>query len=651
MDEIKTKVILEAEAKGFDRAQKVVDQIVGTVGGGSSKPSVLSQLDKALAGITSSLGKLEQSVTKITKASRDLDRESKRQERQPSDQQKREARPEPNFLRGLLQGVGVGQYLPGVTPAALAAQSAGVMVGRGAAGVARGVAGSAFSGMSGITQAFGALGTGGQVAAGMGQAAIASVEDALAFEQARTEGAFAADRSGSRVAAARAAARVAAQGIDLTDANSSYNARLAEIDKPSLRRRRQGTSVEDFGIASNYGPSASERRRMAAEQFSSNVHEAEQASAAAQRRAAGAAAEQAAYGLASTGQRFGLDFTETTRASTDLARARGGLRPTDRDLGAALGAQARYGVDLGTSGAVFRGARVGAGTGKGSEGDQLAALIGQATRQGLQGSDITQYLQRIAEGVARFETTGIPLATESTDAMARTLGDSGMAHSVAAGRAAAMTASVQGRAAQGLPSSATDFAALVHLGGFSGGGPEAALEARANLIGGKFKAGGVDELTKLFAGQVNTGPRGRAFGVERGFGQLGLSLNPDEAAALEAQSSGRMSPEQKEALESARAKLERGPQNASELANEGAGIVGGGLQRQAGIRNRRIATGLTSMTAVQDFEDRAARATQSFALMIDKMRILNPVLDELVHAFERVISATTGGSVSVQSGP
>lgn len=655
-----TRVILKGETEGFDKVQQVVDNVVGAVEGGGGNPGVIAALDKALSGIADSLGKIDAAVAGVAKSAEDLKgaaggagtsatagRRPPREPPRPGES----AGMDPSFLRGLLQGIGVAQYLPGVTPGALLMQAAGATTGRAAAGVGGGVGASAFTGIQGISSAFGSIPGVGPVAQGMAQAAIAAVEDALELQRAELDSAPVLSRGRARAAGAAELARALGQP-------------LAASQSPLLRQF-EGQTAGPMQTVFNHETGQVELRPVypgmggpgRADLLAADDASVTRMTADRERRARASAvraARAATYGedFEGLGERYGRDRTELTRDVGELMRARGGFfDPSTRGLGGALAARAGFGVDLATSGTLLRGERAGA-FGGGSpagldDGDRLAQMIGNALKLGLEGGEVVEHLQRMADGIRRFETTGIPLAAASIDSVASTLMGSGMTNSVAAGRAAALTAAVQKRASEGLPGSAVDFASLVHLGGYAGGGTEEALAARARLVRGDFQAGGMDQLTKLFGGQLGTGPFGRAFGVEQGFQRMGLSLNPDEAMALDARSQGgQLSKAQQEAIARAEGRFRRGFSNLGELEDDAAGAVGGGLQRQAGIRNIRRAAGEGALDVVQDFERRAAIASQAFAAIIDKAKLLAPILDALVDGFGEAVRVTTGKVVT-----
>lgn len=666
-DETKAKLVLEAEAKGFDAVQKTIENVIGAVDGTGGKSSMMTSLERTLQGITHSLSKLDEVVQRLSKSAKGIGDTSRKADGSGS---RSEERPDPSFLRGVLQGIGVAQYMPGMTPLALAKQTAGVSLGRGVSSLGRGIFGSAFTGMSGLAQSLSAL-PGGGMASGMAHSAIAAVEDALELERARMGAASMFDLRGTSAAAASARARTAQlwgpdaakafatqQGIDAysrTFSRQSLDLPVSEADRAAAER----AAANPWG----YGPRPTsrplgvedvERRASTAQGEATTSALAEFASRAqrAQDEAAAAARQRAMFGqdFQGLGVRYGLDEIALTGAAGQLLGARGGYLGQAQEGGglrAALAAQGRFGVDYGTSGQLLRGMRTGALSGQGPEGDQLARLIGRARGMGLEGSEVSEYLSQIAAGIQQFAATGIPIATDAQEGIARKLIDTGMSNSVAAARASNLASSIQGRAQQGLPGSAVDFAALVHLGGYQGGGSESALSARARLARGEFAPGGMEQMTRLFAQQLGTGPQGRAYGVEMGYRQLGLQLNPDEAAALEAQSAGRtLSPEQQARIEAAQTRLRARFGSADELDAEAQQSIGGGTRRQAEIRNKRIATGQTSMQAVQDFETRAAGTTQAFSHLIDKLRVLNPLLDTLADGFGDMVRSVTGANVS-----
>lgn len=678
MDEAKTKLVLEAETRGFDKVQKIVDDVVGTVEGSGTKAGALASLDKTLSSIAGSLSKLDDAVRTIAKSAGELDKRTKGTGGAGAGAQQRD----PNFVRGLLQGLGVGQYLPGATTGALAAQATGAMIGRGVRGIGGGIASSAFNGIGSLIQGLGSV-PGGGVVAGPMNAAVAAVEQALALQQAQQGAAFALDfGAGARAARGARAAVGPSASVATTSAASSYvtnaNAeRIAELEAfiadgykkaasgaPAYRDgtvfMREVEKAEETWRTLTEGGKAGDLYERAIEARAARAGgEAGSATMNAQDAAAASARFRALYGMsggdfAGLGVRYGMDQTELTRFASEVARSRGG---TIGAMGAGGGTQAALaasvlGIDAGTSGRVLRGVQIGA-MGGGSEGDVLARTIGRAMALGLEGSEIAEDIARTAQGIEQFERTGLPIAEGARTDIARALIGTSMAAPVAAGRAAAFTSSIQSRAMQGLPTGATDFASLVKLGGYSGGGTEEALEALFRMQRGEFTGENVNELARTFAGTLPTGPAGRAFGIQRGFSSLGMSLGPDEAQAFDLASRGEALPPalaaiRDKALERiANANKIQSAAKLDDLASQG---VGGGVQRQAGIRNTTLAAGMTAMSTVQDFEERTASATRAFGKLVDKLSLLNPLLDKFEGVVERTIEAATGSPARMSGG-
>lgn len=670
MDEVKTKLVLEAETRGFDKVQQVVDEVVGTVDGSGTKPGALASLDRTLASITSSIGKLDEAVKSIAKTAEGMKRGGggTGQGQQPQ-------KVEPNFLRGVLQGLGVGQYLPGATTGALAAQSAGTLLGRSVRGVGGGIVSSGFNGIGALISGAASLPGGGLVAGPM-QTAVGAVEQALALEQAQQGAAFALDLAGGSRAARRARAGAIApeEAGALSAASYTQNAnqeRMKELEAfiadgykkaatgaPAFRDgtvfMREVEKAEDLWRTLSDGGSAGDiTDRAIAERAKKQGEEAAKRAAEAQAEAESSARFRAMYGMsggdfAGLGVRYGMDQTELTRFASEVARARGG---TIGAMGEGGGTQAALaasvlGIDASTSGRVLRGATIGAMPGAGAEGDALASAIGRAMALGLEGSEIAEDIARTAQGIEQFERTGIPLADESRSDIARALVvGTGMAAPVAAGRAAAFTNSIQSRAMQGLPTGATDFAALTALGGYSGGGTEAAIESLFRMQRGDFTGDDVNALARTFGDVLPTGPGGRAFGIQRGFASLGMSLGPDEALAFDRSSRGEELPpaeaaRRDEALaRMAHANKIKTAGDVDAYASQG---VGGGTQRQAGIRNTAIGAGMTAMGSVQDFEARAMKMAATFSKVIEKLEILNPGLDKMAGIVDNIVNAATG---------
>jgi hypothetical protein len=649
MDEAKTKLVLEAETRGFDKVQQVVEDVVGVVDGSGTKPGALASLDRTLASITTSLGKLDEAVKSISKTADGMKRGGAGNGGQGTGQQ----RVDPNFLRGVLQGLGVGQYLPGATTGALASQATGAMIGRGVRGVGGGIISSGFNGIGSLISGAASLPGGGLVAGPM-QTAVGAVEQALALEQAQQGAAFALDLAGGSRAARRAGASAAARARELADPLASAASIAAAITgsmepDPTGLLQLQGLQTRTGGVADSLAAGGPAAESVA----SSRNEERQDTIQSAASRAASAARFRALYGMsggdfAGLGVRYGMDQTELTRFASEVARARGG---TIGAMGEGGGTQAALaasvlGIDAGTSGRVLRGATIGAMPGAGSEGDALARTIGRAMALGLEGSEIAEDIARTAQGIEQFERTGLPIADESRTDIARALvTGTGMAAPVAAGRAAAFSSSVQSRAMQGLPTDALGFAELVKLGGYQGGGSDEAIDALFNMQRKGASADGLMDLARTFAGVMPGSEKQRAFSIQQGFTRRGMSLGADEAIAFERTLRGEELPpaeaaRRDQALERmAHANKIVTAADIDGLASQG---VGGGSQRQAGIRNTAIGAGMTAMSSVQDFEARAMKMAATFSQVIKKLEILNPGLDKMAGVVDNIVNAAMG---------
>lgn len=625
-NENKTKFVIEAEAKGFDGVQKIVDEIVGTVGSVGNKPSAFQHLDKALASIAGSLSKIDRLVNEIERGARHMGGggaggaggggggtggSGGRHGHGGSGS----GLLDPGFLRGLLQGVGVAQYLPG-TSSAMQHQTAGNLTGRALAGAGRAATGSVFGGVQGFIEGISTIPYVGGVAAAAMSPAVQAAQDAMTLEQAKLDATpyFRGGLGGSTRSTAYEEvftksydANVSPTARRTQELHNTFDDTLSRAKPLYVETTPDGFTVTDPAPFTSVGDSKA----------------AAMAHATASRATLG-------YGLGSIGEAFGLSSNEAVRAATELSKASGGRY--GGGLAAALGARNLYGVELSTSGSIMHGGRIGALSGS-SDTDVLTQAVGRARGLGLEGSDVQEDLSRMASAIQRFATEGIPIAGQSRNAIARQLIGSGMSAPVAAGRAQRFVESVQSRAIEGTPDSALDFAATTYLGGYGGGGAEDMFKALRNMRSGNFAEGGMDKLTKLFAAQIPTGPEGRTEGIFQGYRKLGLNLSSEEAEALRIQAEGgELSPELEAAAKAARSRFGGN----EDLAGNGAALTPEAVRRKARIANKKTATGYDVLDTVQTFEERSADATKALIVMTTALGALNPLLDKAVEVLQKL---------------
>lgn len=570
------------------------------------------------------------------------------------------------FTQGFAQGAGVGEYMqrgPGMWR-----QAAGRMAGRALVGVpggvGRGLAMTPFSGAGGMAQALQAVPFLGALAGPM-QAALGFGQSAVAFQQQRLQmapflygGAGARAIAGARAAGEKRADRTAAEHVEDVRLNAmlgelpagrteevlkNYTKQKAderfkrdvqrgywrnaqgEVEIPDLARR----TAEDMAIGEAGGPEAARQRaEVVARQIEGMVAESDAKKglgarrAAAGRRAAGRARQKLGAPVTGAGLELGgLTAQESLQfAGTVSQRGGGGLAELQQTglLRAGMAAQTAFGVGPEVTGAMLGATRRGGVVG-GAGGDQMASMIGDAMKLGLQGSEITDYLEQMAEGITQWQQTGIPLNPESIREVSGAF--AGMGLGITQGRR--VGAGVQARAAgiaTGGPQTAVDMLLMQSLGGFKGGGIEEFQAARKKMAGGEFGAEQIQDLMKTLTTATGGGAAGEA-ALQAVMGQLGVTATPQMAEQLLAAGrGGPMGPEQQAAIEQFRteaaagaAGAPKGAQGLEALAKDFVETMGPNLKRQASIQNQQLAIGEKLVPAMQSFEQATTTTAKSFA--------------------------------------
>lgn len=284
----------------------------------------------------------------------------------------------------------------------------------------------------------------------------------------------------------------------------------------------------------------------------------------------------------------------------------GGLQPGFTQ--AAMGAQ-QFGATAGQAGAFLQAGRRGGlvgGRGRGAE--EMTEAIGDAMRLGLEGSEITDYLQTMSQGIQEWRTTGIPFNRQSLADMTQQLSATGLGGVRAANVGGGIQAAAKRIGTQG-PQSGLEQLMLRTLGGFQGGGFEELEMAMQRMQEGQFEEGGMQRLFEQFR-EAGGGGAGGRFAFRQALGQMGVSVGIRESKIMEARARGEeIAPEDKRFLEQEEARRAAGAEAApkdpaamAKRAREGVKGLGPALQRQADIQNQQLVTGMKVLGVVQDLE-------------------------------------------------
>lgn len=234
------------------------------------------------------------------------------------------------------------------------------------------------------------------------------------------------------------------------------------------------------------------------------------------------------------GNRALLSREQTMQALGEVGRGVGGRVSADT-FGQVEAARAYYGVDRGLGAQVFRQSRP--GRGGADDTDALARGISDALRTGLEGSEVSEYLERLVGLQEQAAERGMKISTESfggTSGMLRAAGLEGPQ----AGRVAAQFTTFGQNLSDRGASSPVDIA-LLRAAGFdpSKGGDsyidalEAAESPTPDML---FKL--ISNLSAGGGGSKRTG-----FSLRRALGSVGVSLSSQQGRALAEAAEGGMS--------------------------------------------------------------------------------------------------------------
>ena len=297
MADKKTRVVLEAETRGFEKAKRDVKGVNDALGVKDSAKNFkqldyqIGQLFRQMRGLTEGLKQFNQqlrttgresdafkgmaasvrdAVSGIRSLTQARERDTAQAKRDADERERLQKRR--GFAMGVMQGAGVGEYFPeGGLSRNVAGRAVG-SAGRRAGHVGWGATGgAAFSGAAGFAQGLAGIPLVGGVASGQFQALQSAAQEALAFEDVRYQmmqyrgfGVDAAAKGAGRRAAAQApqedvlAAVAAAEasargGVGVVgQASTSYQGRLDAMVRHRMAQEGFGEerpAMADGGVA------------------------------------------------------------------------------------------------------------------------------------------------------------------------------------------------------------------------------------------------------------------------------------------------------------------------------------------------------------------------------------------------------------------
>jgi HPt (histidine-containing phosphotransfer) domain-containing protein len=366
------------------------------------------------------------------------------------------------------------------------------------------------------------------------------------------------------------------------------------------------TRIADKGVAALSGQSADRAGQVALEEHrKATVKRADEAYA----EAAGdpfAGAKAAVHGL--------MTGTEAIQASTAFTRKVGG-GVNDDQFAQAFAGETLSGVDQGTSAALFKAQRAGRGGTSKNERDMLAKAIGAATAQGLEGSEIGEFLDVIASAQAESSQKGLSLDTDALGDMAVALSRAGLAGPQAGRVMAGVSSFAEDQLTSGVKGPLG--IALMRSQGFD---PSKGnfLETRAKLAGGMDAGGLFDFLKQIAPGEGSELQRG--FNMESALRSGGINLGQQGGVSLANMVSGGKDAfmasigDRKgtadELLASMAMKDSAG--NATTL-----GQMTGGIRGQNAVQDALVGAGGAAAGNVQALQQQAASLASTLATKLD----------------------------------
>lgn len=359
-------------------------------------------------------------------------------------------------------------------------------------------------------------------------------------------------------------------------------------------------------------------------------------------------------GLYSAGVRYmGLNKEEITRVFTQLLQVGGGYGTEAQEQGLrnrAFAAQTAFGIDMQTSGAFLRGGRRGGLVGgRGAAGKEFENAISTGLLMGLQGSELTQYMQDIAQGIMQFQQTGIEINYRSIASLATDIAQAGITGTRSLEMAKSMTQYTQGIGSKGI-TGAMDIFLLRELGGYRGGGTEEFRKARSKLERLEFgvAGGGVEDVTtsssmmdtlRTFMSKVGGGQAVQTEMLQMVMQQMGVKGSVREFDWLANQLRGIQTPEMETTLAQEQKYQVSGLKSATALADKGllslaettVSARAPSVKAMAAMQNKQIDTGGKFVGKMISLENAATNLTKAFETLA------GPVMKKWVDVVEDVV--------------
>ena len=333
-------------------------------------------------------------------------------------------------------------------------------------------------------------------------------------------------------------------------------------------------------------------------------------------------------------RRLGMNAQSSQQYLAALARS-SGTTADDGRIGAILGqsmnAMGAYGIGPEVAGAYVQGERLqGFGRGVGQQG--FLSNMAQANQGlGLNGAELVDYMREMAENIASFRQTGIPIATDSIGALGTSLKETGIAGSRAGFLAGNFQRNAQDVGMRG-PQNSDDFALLQAAAGHPLTGIDDTLEASEQLEQGQSPDQAQRTFRNLlaFAKDRYGNDRSGQFRQRQFLSRYGVRLNSKEFRNL--------------------GNMKQATLNGGQLSNfigataaAAEGNVSSAVAGQAGLDNQGLRLGMEGLVTYfksESFQKNLASGVTEG---------LNPFVNKVVDAIEGFTSFITGGRVQASA--
>ncbi len=315
-------------------------------------------------------------------------------------------------------------------------------------------------------------------------------------------------------------------------------------------------------------------------------------------------------GYSGVGQKIGLDATASIQLAGQLAQSIGGrgAMSTDR-FSQILGAQT-MGVDSGAAAGLFRQLQPGRGGTTADPQNILGRVIGDALAQGLENSEITEYLETIASVQEAASQNGIQISTEGFSRLAGAFSGMGIQGMQASRLASQFTQAPLNVASRGV-NGPVDVQ-MARAFGYDPSKPGSYIGALRAME----KAPNSPEAMQSFIQKITAGTSGDegSFVLRRALGQMGINTSFEQADKL-------MSGDFSE-LPSKAADL------GGQLDSPVVKALAGPLQAQAGVQNELLAAGRNMLPIVQQIQGDAAKLSSTISKWAPQLKDISDMVGE-----------------------